>query len=194
MRYAMSFLALLALANATRPARAQEITIITGTVRVAKSRAPIAGAAVLGEVAVAARDSVGSYTLHLPGATTDSSGQFTLRLPRNTSTFEVRRNGFLDFRFPLLKLVVDTLRMDIEMRSDPLTPDLYVVGGRGYLPFLCVIVDDFESRFDVLHSCLRSSYDASRWTLRGYKHNPESPYFGTAGDWGGVLVATRRRR
>jgi len=190
----LSIVALLAFANATRPARAQEITVITGTVRVAKSRAPIAGAEVLGEVAVAAKDSVGSYTLYLPGATTDSSGHFTLRLPRHTSTLEVRRSGFLDFQFPLLKLASDTLRMDIEMRTDPLSPDLYVGAGRGYLPFLCVIVDDFDARFDVLHSCLRSSYDSSKWTFRGYKHNPESPYFGAVGDWGGILVATRRRR
>lgn len=183
----------LAAPAAMQPARAQS-TVLTGTVRQAKSLAPIAGAEVLGEVAVVARDSVGSYRLHLPSVTTDSNGRFALRVPRETSLLEVRRTGFFGFQFPLLVLSGDTLHVDVELRPDPLTPDLYHANGRGYLPFLCVIVDDVESRFQVLHSCLRSSYDSAAFKWRGYKHNPWSPYFGAAGDWSGVMVATRAAR
>lgn len=174
----------------TQPARGQE-TILSGTIRTATSRAPIAGAVVAGEVAVAARDSVGSYKLHLPSVVTDSTGRFTLRLPRTTSRLEVSRPGFLDFQYPLLALSVDTLVTDIELRPDPVPPELYVTAGRGYLPFLCVIVDNSAKRFDVLHSCQRSAYDSTLYSRQGYKHNPWSPYFGAAGDRGGVFVYTR---
>lgn len=150
-----------------------EYTFVTGVVREAVSRTPLAGAVV--------QFSTGDSTM------TDSAGRFVVRVARGADWLGVRSAGHLDFQFPLLQLGNDSARFDIELRTNPPSAASYATGG--ILPYLCVVVE--ADRLDVTNSCRELPRPDGEYRKRIIKHNPWNPYFGAAGDRGGVLLVTR---
>jgi hypothetical protein len=162
----------LAAEPARRPA---ETTVIVGFVRKAGTWEPVTGAALY--------TSLGSEA-----ARTDSVGYFTFRTARTAGLLGVGKDGFLAFEYPLLQLVTDTLRVEIELRTDPPGSESYATAA--HLRYLCVVVDA-PNRLAVRNTCETLSHPASEYTRRIIKHNPWSPYFGPAVDKAGVLILTR---
>jgi hypothetical protein len=97
---------------------------MSGIVREALSGKP------LGDV----RITVGDVT-----ATTDSNGRFALSVAVGPSRLVLQREGYLDFQYPLFNVRSDELTAEIELRTDPLMPQMYA--SNGGIPFLCVVDD-----------------------------------------------------
>jgi hypothetical protein len=125
-----------------------------------------------------------SVTIRFATVVSDSNGRFVLRTPTG-QLLAVSREGYLDFQYPLLNLRRDSVTMEIELRTNPMSPQMYT--RNGFVPPLCVIDDDDQLK--VFHTCSRDSLASYR--TRIVKHNPWSPYFGEAGDRGGIMIATR---
>jgi hypothetical protein len=87
-----------------------------------------------------------------------------------------------------LRLATDTLTADIELRTSPPGPESYAT--RVNLMFLCIVLDA-PDRMVVRNSCGSFRPQLPEYTRQIIKHNPWNPYFGPAGDGGGVLLATR---
>lgn len=147
---------------------------IDGVVRTAGGSEPIPNATV--------------YTEASDTTLTDSAGRFTLRVSRLSSLLGVRKEGFLAFEYPMLRLTTDTLRAEIELRTDPPGRESY--GTARHLFHLCIVVDA-PDRLVVRNHCGTNSLAWSEYTRRIIKHNPWNPYFGPAGDKGGVQIMTR---
>ena len=154
--------------------RVAEKTVVRGRIVSAVEGRPVAGAKVISPY-----DSV----------LTDETGAYEMRVNRGESWLVVEKAGFLDFQYPLLVLATDTLVANVELRTDPPSPASYV--GGGFLPLLCIRMDD-PGRLDVTHSCQWPTRPKEAYYTRIIKHNPWNPYFGRAGDRGGVLIATPR--
>ena len=175
------WLALTALAGAllnetaARATASEPMTVIVGVVRTAVTRTPIANSIV--------------YTNHftLDTALTDSAGRFTIRVSRFSSLIGARKDGFLEFQFPVLNVNTDTLFADIELRSDP-PAQISLVPRIGFLPFLCIVVTG--DQLTVTNGCADRNPPAG-FAQQIIKHNPWSLYFGPAGDRGGVMLRTR---
>lgn len=152
-----------------------QTTVIHGRILSAITRQSIAGAIVKAD---------GDSTF------TDATGAYTIRVGRATGWLGIRKEGWLDFQHPLLEVSTDTLYANIELRSDPPSQTSYV--GNGFLPPLCVRMDD-PSHLEVTHRCDWPTYPEAEYVRRTIKHNPWSPYFGRAGDRGGIMLATKMR-
>ena len=150
-------------------------TVIRGRVVTAIARQPVAAA-----IVKAGNDSV----------FTDAEGRYELRVDRSTTWFGIRKDGWLDFQYPLMDLSTDTLFANVELRSDPPSAESYL--GAPVLPYLCVRMDD-PAHLDVANSCQWPTYPQHEYSRRIIKHNPWNPYFGRAGDRGGVMLALRAR-
>jgi hypothetical protein len=147
-------------------------TVVSGLIREAVRGKPIAGVLV----------EVGGTT-----TTSDNEGRFAMVVSNTSSSLIVRREGYLEFQYPILKLRGDSLTAEIDLRPNPLTSELYT-SRNGRLPFLCILDDGHRLR--VLHGGY-SRRDLPEYETRIIKHNPWSPYFGEAADRSGVLLAIR---
>jgi hypothetical protein len=152
-----------------------ESTVVRGRIVSAIAREPIAGVVV----------KVGSDSTF-----TDQTGAYALRASRASDWLGVRKAGWLDFQLPLLELSSDTLYANVELRSDPPSAASYL--GQPALPYLCVRMDD-GAHLDVTNSCQWETHPEAEYVRKIIKHNPWSPYFGRAGDHGGIMLATRLR-
>jgi len=174
---ALGFLIATGSAEAQGPRDTSEpTTVIVGTIRAANTRRPLVNSVVYLDDA-----SNG-------GARTDSAGRFVMRTSRMASLLGVRREGYLEFQLPVLELTTDTLFADIELRTDPPAP---VSNERpNFLPTLCILIEA-PHQLDVFNSCNFSQLAPPGYTQKIIKHAPWNPYFGPAGDRGGVLLRKR---
>src|SRR4051812_32172267 len=147
-----SHIAALCTAILVASAATPETTVIRGRVLTAVERSPIVGAIIR-----VAGDS----------AITDSAGAYELRANRASTWLGVRKDGFLDFEHPLLKLTTDTLTAVIELRSDPPSTESYAAPR--FLPFLCVRADD-AAHLDVTNSCQWPTFAGTAYVRRIIKH------------------------
>lgn len=152
-----------------------EVTEISGVVRNAATKQPVAEATVFANPP-------------MQTARTDRDGRFVLRTSREASLLGVEKTGFLTFQYPLLRLTTETLVAEIELRTDPPGRESFATWSN--LFFLCLIIDA-PDRLAVRNSCGAVPLHPAEYTRRIVKHNPWNPYFGPAGDGGGILIATR---
>lgn len=152
-------------------------TTIVGVVRTEGTGAPIANSVVYSD----------HFTLDT--ARSDSLGRFVMRVSRLTSLFGARKDGFLEFQYPLLDLKADTVFADIELRRDPASRNAQNV--RGPSRMLCIAIDAPEL-FKVTFGCRPFLHPASEYTQTVTKHSPWNPYFGQAGDQGYTIVRVRK--
>ena len=91
-------------------------------------------------------------------------------------------------------MTTDTLVVDVELRTDPPATASYA---NGHLPFLCVVLDTPDRMTVTKLAAIQDSFPhpVSEYIWKVFKQNPyanpNGPYFGEAGDNGGVLVYTR---
>lgn len=151
-------------------------TTIVGVVRAEGTRAPIPNSVVYSD----------HFTLDT--ARSDSLGRFVMRVSRLTSLFGARKDGYLEFQYPLLDLRADTVFADVELRRDPAALNAQTA----QLPsrLLCIAIDSPEF-FKVTFGCRPFLHPAREYTQTTTKHAPWNPYFGPAGDARYTVVRIR---